>query len=251
MKEINIYEKVREYMGMTQEEIARKLNISVRTWNRWENEEIEPSSENLEKIINLVKKQANKEFRIEFLKQVIYNAPILTFGRKEKDIIRDVMKNWNKLRNSPVMKKIFQENPEYKSLSFDEIFKRYTKNKISFNGCFILNLLPIPSSFDKKYPKIKKIRKVKNTNRIMKNKVKKSPKEKNIHKHKNSDKKDENDCEEGDDDSDEWKEENKKLWENYYKRPLTNEEIEEIRFNLCNFFKLLIKWYNKNLKKGE
>jgi transcriptional regulator with XRE-family HTH domain len=233
---------------MTQEAISRELKVSVRTWNRWENGETEPSPENLGKLINLVKKRANKEFRWEFLNQIIYGASILTFGKKEKEIIKDIKKNWEKLKHSPIIQKIFQEHPEYQNLPFEEIFKRYTKNKISFNGSFILNSLPIPLSLKKKYPKIKKTQKIKNNNRIVKNKGKKTPKEKNTRNKKNPDNKNDSESEEGDA-SDEWKEESKKVWEDYYKRPITNIEIEEIQLNLCNFFKVLRKWYTKEKRR--
>ena len=242
-EEDNIYRKIREYLNMSQEEIARALGISLRTWVRWEAQDIEqPLYENRKRIIELIKKHGHKEFRRDFLKQTIYDAPIVTVGRKEREIINDIKENWEKIKNAPILKKIFEEHPEYKKLSFDEILEKYTKDRVSFNALFLLNSLPLHSSFNKQHPKFEKPQKVKKIDVVVRNKIKRRPRKNSRHRNKNSEKQDESGS---DDDSDDWEGKSEKLWGNYYKRPLTDAELEEIQTNMYRFFSLLREWYNK------
>jgi len=146
-KEDNVFKRIRLYLGLSIEEIARAIGVSSFTWWRWESGMIEiPSQANVNKIANLIKKKSNKDFKLEFLKLVIYNKKVQFFGREEQDIVEEIEKNQDKFMDSPIWGKVFKENPELKGLPFREIYKKYTKGKITYDGIFLLNSLPISSS---------------------------------------------------------------------------------------------------------
>ncbi|MCM8802976.1 MAG: helix-turn-helix domain-containing protein [Candidatus Omnitrophica bacterium] len=221
-REENIFEKVRKYLGMSIEEIAREVGVSTYTFWRWENSIIEqPSLHYIKKIEKLIKKKANEEFKMDFLKWVIYDKKIPIIGKTKEEIIKEIEKNQEIFMDSPIWNKVFKENPELKNLPFGEIFKKYTKDKLSYDGIFLLNSLPTnppkrgrPRRIDKQLTK-------QNKNIKHKTQVKKTPREK--HRHKNTNK---NESNEGSDDE-----------SSHYKF----DKDTEAKYNLIGLFDLLLK----------
>lgn len=229
----NIWRKVREYLEMSIEEIAREVGVSTYTYWRWENNITDqPSPKYVKKIEKLIKKKANEEFQKNFLKWVIYDKKISTIGKTKEEIIKEIEKNQQMFMNSPIFDKVFKENPEFKNLPFHEIFERYTKNKFSYNGIFLLNSLPTNPLKRGRPKKINKKLKQHNKNIKQKTQIKKSPREK--HKHKNTNK---NESSEDSEESDE---------EPLYKFDFDKDA--EARYNLISFFNLLLRVAKKNLE---
>jgi DNA-binding transcriptional regulator YiaG len=222
----NIMKEIREYLELTQEGFARAVGVSNYTVWRWEEGIIEqPTPKIIKKIMNLIKKKGNEEFKRDFLKFVIYDYPIATFNKSEKELIEEIEKNREQFIQSPVMQKILNEHPEWKDLPFKEIFKRYTKGKISLNASVILNSLPTPPPPRGRPRKIRKnIMKKLVINK--KNKTKKKARENKRNKNKNSSKDNKNENSEGsDDETDDYK-----LDKNL-----------EAKYNLIGFLNLLLK----------
>ena len=225
-KEENIFRKIREYLGLSIEEIARKVGVATYTWFRWESGLIEiPSQSNLNKIIKLVRKKAHDDFKKEFLKFVVYNKNVQFFGEKEEDIVEEIEKNLEKFIDSPIFEKIFEEHPEFKKLSFREIFEKYTKGKITYDGIVLLNSLPVSPREKRKYGKgnkniVKQNKEIVKNTRIVNNKSREKKKNSNRKKIKK-----EGDGEDGCDNS-------------------PDDEIKknfEARYNLIGFFDVLWK----------
>jgi len=225
---LDIFEKVREYLGISQEAVSRQLGISKFTWQRWENGDIdEPSLENLRKLIRLIKKRSHKEFKRKFLEWVIYDKPIPVFGRTDEELIKEIEKNPEEFMKVPYMTKIFEERPELKGLPFREVYKRYTKGKTSLHSRVLLNMLPLPHP-NKNYHKNKRPKKSLNIQRN-KNviKIKKTPREKHNQRNKSPSKK-----ESGEDNSDGGSDEPPHC---------AFEKNFESKYNLLGFFDLLLK----------
>jgi transcriptional regulator with XRE-family HTH domain len=224
----NIIKEVREYLGLTLEEFARAVGVSTYTVWRWENGITDqPTIEHWRKIINLIKKKGNKEYKEDFLKWVIYDKLIPTWNKSEKELIVEIEKNQQEFIKSPIMQKVFQENPELRNLPFKEIFKRYTKNKISLNASILLNSLQI---YPPKRGRPRKTKRNKAKNNIKslkrKSKVKGIPKRRHKRKGKNQNKSKENTGEDGSDGEPAYYEVYKSL---------------EAKYNLIEFLNLLLK----------
>jgi len=224
----NIFKKVREYLGMSQDEISRYLGISNRTWWRWENGVIEqPTYENWKKITKLIKKRSHQEFEIDFLKWVIYDKPILTFGRTKEELLKEIEKNTEEFMKSPIMVKVLEENPQFKNLPFREIFRRYTKDKISLNAMVLLNSLPIYPPRRGRPRKIEQNCKKNNMpNLKRKVNIKKTPRGRHKRKGENQRKNEENTSDDGSDDE-------PPNW--------VFDEDREATYNLIGFLNLLLK----------
>jgi len=49
---------------------------------------------------------------------VIYDKPIPTWNKSEKELVEEIEKHQDEFSQSPIMKKVFNENPELRNLPF-------------------------------------------------------------------------------------------------------------------------------------
>lgn len=226
MEKQNIFKEIRSYLKKTQEEMSRALGISVRTWTRWETQPILYShvikKENVKKIIELIKKEGNREFKEDFIKLILKELEIYEkekFLKMEEElkkmeihkdftkIIEYINQSFEEFKNLPILQKILSENPEFTSLSFKDFLKKYSNEKLSYRARFLLNSLP--SYFlEKLYTKKKNYLEKKHASHNNITKEKKGKKNKNRKKRKTGKRKRERKNKESDENSedgdDEW-----------------------------------------------
>jgi len=151
------------------EEMAHALGYTYRSYWLWEHGDIVPDQSVWKKIILLVKKEAKKRFKEDFLMHLCSAGGIKTYvqlgdgnirEKTEEEILEEIETNARfaqHLKDNLFAKK----SPELKKLPFREGFEKYCRDEMDHAPSMLLNMIPKPAE-------VTKIRKEKRRKKISK-----------------------------------------------------------------------------------
>ena len=149
--------EIRGWLGHTQEQLAVALNCTHRTYWLWETGAVYPGEEIWGKLLELVKREARKRFRSDYLEHLCGAAGLTPHVDKgnnqfrlktEKEMLTELKANTeyvNFWMNNIFAKKF----PELKNLPFRTAFAKYCRDEIDIIPRTLLNRFPVPADVRK------------------------------------------------------------------------------------------------------